>query len=334
MLLVGATPLLRWHTGRFERGEAVSAIITYTANPAIDVWAQCDTVVPTEKTRVRDVRYDPGGGGINVARVLTALGASALPIYLAGGATGPLFETLLKRTVSQSEPITIEGDTRLSEVIYEQSTGRELRFVAEGPVISAPEAVRVLDHIRLTLDQARAGDWFVASGSLPRGLPARHYLDLADMAHAKGLFFALDCSGEALHTTCRGEGRIDLLKLSKSELGDITLHPLTDRSSVERAALELVANGRIARVLVSLGPNGALLADSEGLTFAPAIPIEVKSTVGAGDSFLGGFLFGLVQGATAAEALAMAIKAGSAACLNPGTQLVDKEEFERLGQGF
>jgi 6-phosphofructokinase 2 len=109
---------------------------------------------------------------------------------------------------------------------------------------------------------------------------------------------------------------------------------LTDRSSVERAALELVANGRIARVLVSLGPNGALLADSEGLTFAPAIPIEVKSTVGAGDSFLGGFLFGLVQGATAAEALAMAIKAGSAACLNPGTQLVDKEEFERLGQGF
>ena len=309
----------------------MSAIITYTANPAIDVWAQCDTVVPTEKTRVRDVRYDAGGGGINVARVLSALGASVLPIYLAGGATGPLFETLLKRSISQSEPISIAGDTRLSEVIYERSSGRELRFVAEGPVISAQEASRVLDHVRLTLEQAEPGDWFVASGSLPRGLSARHYLDLAGIAHARGLFFALDCSGEALRTTCR-EGRIDLLKLSKSELGELTHHPLTDRASVEASALELVAQGRIQCVLVSLGPDGALLADQTGLTFAPAIPIEVKSTVGAGDSFLGGFLYGLVHGATPAEALATAIKAASAACLNPGTQLVDRGQFESLGQ--
>ncbi|NBS02982.1 MAG: hypothetical protein EBS72_12795 [Rhizobiales bacterium] len=128
----------------------MSAIITYTANPAIDVWAQCDTVVATEKTRVTDVRYDAGGGGINVARVLVALGAQALPVYLAGGATGPLFETLLKRTINQSEPISIAGDTRLSEVIYERSTGRELRFVAEGPMITAQEATRIGDHIRLT----------------------------------------------------------------------------------------------------------------------------------------------------------------------------------------
>ena len=312
------------------RGETVSAIITYTANPAIDVWAQCDTVVATEKTRVTDVRYDAGGGGINVARVLVALGAQALPVYLAGGATGPLFETLLKRTISQSEPISIAGDTRLSEVVYERSTGRELRFVAEGPVITAQEATRIGDHIRLTLGQAGKGDWFVASGSLPRGLPARHYLDLGELAHAKGLLFALDCSGEALRACCR-EGRIDLLKLSKSELGEITHHPLTDRASVETAALELVATGRIARVLVSLGPNGALLADQTGLTFAPAIPIAVKSTVGAGDSFLGGFLYGLTQGASPSEALAIAVKAGSAACLNPGTQLVDREQFERLG---
>ena len=308
----------------------MSAIITYTANPAIDVWAQCDTVVPTEKTRVRDVRYDAGGGGINVARVLTALGAQAVPVYLAGGATGPLFEALLKRTISQGEAIAIAGDTRLSEVIYERSTGHELRFVAEGPVVSEEEAISVRDHVGRLLAKAKKGDWFVASGSLPRGLPARHYLDLAAMAHARGLFFALDCSGEALRTCCR-EGRIDLLKLSRSELGEITHHPLTDRSSVETAALGLVAGGRIARVLVSLGPDGALLADQTGLTFAPAIPIEVKSTVGAGDSFLGGFLYGLTQGASPAQALATAIKAGSAACLNPGTQLVDREQFERLG---
>ena len=308
----------------------MTRIITYTANPAIDVWAQCDQIVPTEKTRVRDVRYDAGGGGINVARVLTALGADALPVYLAGGATGPLFETLLKRTIPKGEVIAISGDTRLSEVVYERSTGRELRFVAEGPVITAQETAQVLDHVRRTLDQASTGDWLVASGSLPRGLPARHYRDLAEMAHAKGLLFALDCSGEALRTSCR-EGRIDLLKLSKSELGEITHHPLTDRASVETAALELVGGGRIGRVLVSLGPQGALLADKHGLAFAPAIPIEVKSTVGAGDSFLGGFLYGLTRGETPADALATAIKAGSAACLNPGTKLVDRGQFDRLG---
>lgn len=316
----------------------MTAIITYTANPAIDVWAQCDRVEVTEKTRIRDVRYDPGGGGINVARVLVALGTPALPLYLAGGATGPLFETLLRRVLAQAVRIDIAGDTRLSEVIYEISTGKEYRFVPEGPEISHGEAKAALDHVSEVVNTHKAGDWFVASGSLPRGLPDHHYCDLADRVHARGLHFALDCSGPALLKTIKA-GRVDLLKVSKGELAEITHHRLATRKDIETAALELVSDGRVAQVLVSLGPDGAILADNKGVITAPAIPVSVKSTVGAGDSFLGGFLYGLSKSERSElgprealeQALQLAIKAGSAACLNPGTQLVNRQDFEALG---
>lgn len=310
----------------------MTAIITYTANPAIDIWGQCDAVVPTEKNRIRDVRYDAGGGGINVARVLEALGVQAFPVYLAGGATGPLFETLLQRVLPRGLKVEIDGDTRLSEVVYDLATGHEFRFVAEGPVISEQECRRALETVSGVLDSHTAGGWFVASGSLPRGLPEHHYRDLADRVHAKGLRFALDCSGAALRRSC-AEGTIDLLKLSRSELGELADHPLVNRQDIETAARDLVAGGRVAQVLVSLGPDGALLVDREHVVHAAALPVTVKSTVGAGDSFLGGFLYGLTQGASPQQALQTAILAGSAACLNPGTQLVNKAQFEALGQG-
>jgi 6-phosphofructokinase 2 len=308
----------------------MSAIITYTANPAIDVWAQCDKVVVTEKTRIRDVRYDPGGGGINVARVLVTLGVPALPVYLAGGATGPLFETLLQRVLAHGLKIDIEGDTRLSQVIYDRMTGKEYRFVPEGPQISAVEAETVLQTVSDLAGRHKAGDWFVVSGSMPRGLPVHHYLDLAERMQAKGLRFALDCSGPALRKTCEAAD-IDLLKVSKGELAEITHHALTSRGAIESAAQDLVATGRIKQVLVSLGPDGAILAHKGGIISASAIPVDVKSTVGAGDSFLAGFLYGLDQKAGLETALQLAIKAGSTACLNPGTQLVDKAAFERMG---
>jgi 6-phosphofructokinase 2 len=149
-------------------------VISYTPNPAIDVWAQCERVIITEKTRIEKVRTDPGGGGINVTRVLTALGQPSHPVYLAGGATGTLFKTMLEERGLYGTCITIADDTRISEVVFETSTGHEYRFVAEGPVVTKSEADQAMAH----LSQIQ-GDWIVASGSLPRGLPDSHYLDVA-----------------------------------------------------------------------------------------------------------------------------------------------------------
>jgi 6-phosphofructokinase 2 len=300
----------------------IKPVITYTPNPAIDVWAQCERVILTEKTRIEKVRTDPGGGGINVTRVLTSLGLASHPVYLAGGATGTLFKTMLEGRGIHGTCITIAGDTRISEVVYETSTGHEYRFVAEGPVISNSEA----DQIMTTLAQTH-GDWIVASGSLPRGLPDSHYLDVARLAHEKNMKIGLDCSGPALKAAGLS-GHLDLLKISKRELSELVDQPIETVDQLSTIAMELIRSDRIKRLLVSMGPEGACLADQDGITYVPAHKIDVKSTVGAGDSFLGGFLYGLVTGADDKQALAMAIAAGSAACLRPGTQLVDKAEFE------
>ena len=300
----------------------IKPVITYTPNPAIDVWAQCERVILTEKTRIEKVRTDPGGGGINVTRVLMALGLPSHPIYLAGGATGTLFQTMLEQRGIHGTCIPITGDTRISEVVFESSNSHEYRFVAEGPVISPQEAKTALGTIAKI-----EGDWIVASGSLPRGLPDHHYLDVARIAHDKNMKIALDCSGPALKAAGL-EGHLDLLKISKRELSELVDQPIDDFDQLSRIAMELIKSDRIKRLLVSMGPEGACLADQDGVVRVPAHKIDVKSTVGAGDSFLGGFLYGLVTGADDKEALAMAIAAGSAACLRPGTQLVSKDAFD------
>ena len=300
----------------------IKPVITYTPNPAIDVWAQCERVILTEKTRIENVRTDPGGGGINVTRVLLSLGLDSVPIYLAGGATGTLFKTMLEQRGINGICIPISGDTRISEVVFETTNAHEYRFVADGPVVSQNEADSALSAIAQS-----QGDWLVASGSLPRGLPDRHYLDVAQIAHQKNMKIALDCSGPALKAAGL-EGHLDLLKISKRELSELVDQPIDDFDQLATIAMGLIRSDRIKRLLVSMGPEGACLADQDGITRVPAHKIDVKSTVGAGDSFLGGFLYGLVTGADDKQALAMAIAAGSAACLRPGTQLVSKAEFE------
>ena len=297
-------------------------VITYTPNPAIDVWAQCERIILTEKTRIEHVRTDPGGGGINVTRVLMSLGLASLPIYLAGGATGTLFMTMLEQCGINGICIPITGDTRICEVVFETGNAHEYRFVADGPIVSQSEA----DSALSALFHAQ-GDWLVASGSLPRGLPDSHYLEVAKIAHQNNRKIALDCSGPALKAAGL-EGHLDLLKINKRELSELVDQPIDDFDQLATIAMELIRSDRIKRLLVSMGPDGACLADQDGITRIPAHKINIKSTVGAGDSFLGGFLYGLMTGADDKQALAMAIAAGSAACLRPGTQLVSKAEFE------
>lgn len=303
-------------------------IVTYTPNPAIDAWSSCDVVVATEKTRVGAVRHDPGGGGINVARVLRTLGSPVEAVYMAGGITGPVFDGLLLREALPCVRIPIAGDTRISHVVLERSTGREFRFVPEGPVVSEGEVRVALD----VLGRCPC-EWIVASGSLPRGIGDDHFARLAELARGRGVRFALDTSGAAL--SCAVEaGAIDLLKASRKELASLVGHDLSGRHQVAEAATALLRRG-IGCVLVSLGAEGALLVGPGGIAEAPAPEVKVVGSVGAGDSFLAGFLHGQVRGLEPAEALRLAVATGTAACLHPGTQLALVDDIRAiLGSGM
>lgn len=299
-------------------------IATLTMNPTIDVAAQAQSVRPTHKLRTFADREDPGGGGINVARVIQALGGRSLALVLAGGFTGQRLEQLLAETGVEFRIVPIRGRTRTSYTVTDASNGHEFRFIAQGPAVSETEWQATLDMIA-TLE----ADWLIASGSLPPGVPEDFYGRLAEVARARSIRFVIDSSGPALQAGLAANG-VELVKSSLSELETVTGRRLPDHAAQETAARELVAAGRSRMVALTLGEKGALLVTSAGALRLPALEVVENGTVGAGDSFLAGMVTSLADGRTPEDAFAWGVAAGGAAVTVPGTARPDRVLVERL----
>jgi 6-phosphofructokinase 2 len=287
------------------------SVRTLTLNPSIDVSSETERVEPERKVRTCCERIDPGGGGINVARVLQRFGVAVEALFLAGGATGDAFDALLERAGLTRRRVPIGDDTRTSLTVHERSGGREYRFVPEGPTVTSEE----IEACRTAI-AAASSDYFVASGSLPPEVPEDFYTEAGRMAREQAARFVLDTSGAELSATLEAGG-IFLLKASKEELD-------------ETAAGEIVGSGRAEHVALTLGRDGALLISRDGTFFLPALETEPVSTVGAGDSFLGGMTYGLAKGMAPLQAFRVAVAAGAAATLSRGTDLAYPKDVERL----
>ncbi|MGC2201091.1 MAG: 1-phosphofructokinase family hexose kinase, partial [Stellaceae bacterium] len=258
----------------------MSAILTLTMNPALDIATATDRIVPAHKLRCDAPRYDPGGGGINVARAVHALGGDALAIFPAGGAAGEMIRHLLREEGLAHRPIAIDGFTRESLAVEERQTGKQYRFILPGPEISERDQERCLDELALQAPQA---DYIVASGSLPLGVPNDFYARVAELARRLAKGFILDASGAALREADHG---IFLMKPSLRELQDLTHRKIDTPREQETAARDVIAQGRAEIVVLSLGEEGALLVTANESERFPAIPVQASSTVGAGDSML------------------------------------------------
>jgi 6-phosphofructokinase 2 len=273
--------------------------------------------------RLRNATHEPGGGGINVARVITTLGGAAEAMFLAGGEMGAFLGRLIREEGITQRPMAISGQTRVALMVRDESTGLEYRFLPEGPEVTEADIALCISAVA----ERREG-FVVASGSLPRGAPVDSYARLADAARRHGLPFVLDTSGAALKPALEGGG-LFLLKPSRSELESWAGRKLDD-AGVEREARALVTAGKARMVAVTLGAEGALLATAEGVLRLPAIPVPVLSAVGAGDSFLGAMVWALSEGWPVDEAFRLAMAAGAAATSNPGTTLCRKDAVIRL----
>jgi 6-phosphofructokinase 2 len=302
----------------------MKSIATLTMNPTIDVAYAADRVFHTHKMRTAAESYCPGGGGINVARVFVRLGGNARCYYLSGGATGPALDGLIDLHQLVRIRIPIEQPTRMAVAVHELETGKEYRFTPQGPTISEPEWRACLD----LLAEMDCG-YLVASGSLPPGAPADFYARVAAIARARGVAMVLDTSGEALRQGLAGGGVL-LAKPSQGELQQLVGRPLDSPDDIGGAAMALVERGQAEMVAVTMGHRGALLARREGALFLPALEVEVKSAVGAGDSFLAGMVHSLARGRDPVEAFRYGIAAGAAAVLAPGTSLAYPEDIDRL----
>ena len=302
----------------------MGTIVTLTMNPALDIATSTDRVAPTHKLRCAAPRYDPGGGGINVARAIHALGGDAIAVFPVGGPAGEMINHPLNQEGVRHHPIAIAGFTRESLAVEDHQTGEQFRFILPGPEVSERDQERCLDQLSVAAAEA---NYIVASGSLPLGVREDFYARVAELARTQGKRLVLDTSGASLKQAGHG---IYLLKPSLRELQDLLGREIDTPFEQERAAREVIEQGRSEIVVLSLGEEGALLVTGEECERFAAVPVRARSTVGAGDSMLAGIVLGLSRGLTLHEAVRFGMAAGAAALLGSGTELCRRSDVERL----
>jgi 6-phosphofructokinase 2 len=300
-------------------------IVTLTMNPAVDVSTGVEHVTPDDKLRCSSPAYEPGGGGINVARAVRRLGGEALALFPAGGPAGALLGDLLAAEGVSHRSFPVRGWTRENLNVAERASGRQFRFVMPGPALAEAEWQPILATLAALEPAPR---FVVASGSLPPGVPADFYARLARSLRARAVPLVLDASGEALRRAL-GEG-VFLLKPSLREFEELTGEHGCEESRLPGLARRLVDAGRCRVLVLSLGARGVLWmsATGRGRLAAPAVP--VRSSVGAGDSMLAGIVWSLARGRALADAVRFGVAAGAASVMNPGTELCRAGDVERL----
>lgn len=303
----------------------MTAILTVTMNPSIDVSASTGKVVPVRKLRCTDVQRDPGGGGINVARVIKRLGGDCRALYPAGGLSGRLLRRLLDDEGIASIPVEVASETRDSFTVLDEASGQQYRFVLPGAVLDRDEWQACLDRVPSLADPPR---YVVASGSLPPGVPEEFYANLARVADTLGARTVVDTSGSALGAAL--EHGVYLVKPNLRELRDLTGRTMERENDWVDAAAGLVRSGGAEIVALTLGDRGALLVGRDVCLRAEAIPVNIASAVGAGDSFLAAMVWALVSGRILEDAFRYGVAAGTAALLTPGTDLSRRDDIERL----
>jgi 6-phosphofructokinase 2 len=307
----------------------MKTIVTMTMNPAIDKSSSVAHVVAERKLYCRPPRFEPGGGGVNVCRAIKKLGGESMLLYPAGGLTGERLQELLDREGLDHRPFTIEGLTRESLVILEESTGRQYRFGMPGPEFQEQEWQEFLRELSVP---ERKPDYLVASGSLPPGVPTDFYARAARVGKDRGAKVIIDVSGEALKEALK-EG-VYLIKPNVREFRELVGEDIKEESQIKAEAQRMVKKGWCDVLVISLGAGGALMV-SENVSehiLPPTVPIVSK--VGAGDSMVAGIVLSLARGKPLRESVLFGVAAGTAAVMTPGTELCRREDAERLYEGM
>lgn len=302
----------------------MKSIATLTVNPSIDIATEVERLVPGQKLRCAPPRREPGGGGINVARALHKLGGRTTAVYPLGGASGELLRQLLNEQQIEQVPILIGGENRQNFLVHESANAQNYRLVLPGPELKKQEWQGLLTK----LDELQA-DYIVASGSLPRGVPVDFYARLAERVNRTQTRLILDTSSmEAIRAAF--QAGLYLLRLNFREFCKLSGGEPESTAERDQRATQLIADGGVQLLIVTLGAEGALLCSKDGIVQAGAPAVEVVSPRGAGDSFVAAFVYKLAQERPLEEALRYAVAGGAAAQLTPGTELLRRHDVETL----
>lgn len=298
-------------------------ICTITFNPCIDKSTSVNALKPEAKLKCATPVFEPGGGGINVARAIKKLGGDAIAIYPSGGYSGKFLNLLLGNENISVHQIETQQHTRENMIVLDKATNQQYRFGMPGSQLLEGEWKQCLHAI----EDSRS-DYIVASGSLAPGVPEDIFARISKIAKKENRKLIVDSSGEALRLAI-AEG-VYLIKPNLGELSRLAGKDELETNEIKPAARDLILKGNCEIVVVSMGALGAMLITKEYAYKATAPIVKKQTTVGAGDSMVAGIVFYLSQKKTLEESLRYGIACGTAATLNPGTSLCKKEDVERL----
>lgn len=298
-------------------------IVTLTINPALDKTTHFRGLAPEQKIRCEEPRYDAGGGGINVSKAIARLEGESFCIFTSGGSNGSMLEELVHKENIALKAIKTSNWTRESFVAVDDNTNSQYRFGFSGSEISEEEIQEVMQTI-----QELKPKYLVLSGSLNEGLSTSFYADIAKKGKELGSKVVVDTSGEALQKVV--ETGVYLIKPNVGELAKLIGVERLEMDQVVEAAQKLIEKGSAKIIVVSLGPQGAVLVTATQTEFVSAPNVAKKSTVGAGDSMVGAMVWALSQNKSLKDVVQWGVACGSAATMNEGTQLFKLEDAKRL----
>lgn len=297
-------------------------ITTVCMNPSFDKTASVERLVVGEVNRVRDVRVDVGGKGVNVAVVLKRLGVPVSCVGCLGETDTEQFLHMIGKENVPFHYLQLAGEVRTNFKLVDETNKAITEFNEPGLAMDENHLVAFL---KLLQQSAKDSQYVVLSGRLPAGCPENTYQRC--MQAVEGKKCVLDSSGDSLLHGIKEKPF--LIKPNLPEIEAIMKKELRTLRGLRDAALFLISYGA-QNVVVSMGKYGAMLVNASTTLFAPALMVEARSTVGAGDAMIGGILAGLSRGETLASAFRYGVAAGAASVMTDGTQLVRTHDFETL----
>lgn len=297
-------------------------ITTVCMNPALDKTVTVDALQMGQVNRIRASRTDVGGKGVNVAVVARRLDMTAQVIGIAGEDGLERIRQKLDMEQVGHAFLPVEGAVRVNTKVVSLDGSGVTELNESGPTMTADV---LAEFFALARGKAQGSDAVVITGSLPPGCPAGTYREL--IRALSGTRCILDVGGAEL--VLGVEARPFLVKPNHHELAAALRTELRTMADIRRGAQSLVDAGA-ENVVVSMGKEGALYVGAEGAFYAPEVPVEVHSTVGAGDALVGGLLYGLTKYGTMRDAFRCGVAAGTASVMTEGTQLIVPDDFHRL----
>ena len=304
----------------------MAKIITITLNPALDTASLTDRILPDKKLRCESPKFEPGGGGVNVSRAIHKLGGESLAIYPAGGSTGDHYNELLEQEGISTQVLPIQDWMRQNLSLVTRSDSQQYRFVMPGAELTNEEQKQLLEIIK----QSDA-EYCVISGSFPKGIQDSFEYEMIEACQHKKMKVIFDSSADSLVKAVE-HGGLYLIKPNGAELAAMAGMEVENPDDLENQARKLIDERKAEVVLVSLGPQGAMLVTRDFCEQIVPPRVRKNSTVGAGDSMVGATVLALAEGMSIREAARRGVAAGTAATMNYGTELCKKEDVDRLYQ--